>query len=384
MGRDDTSDLFRMTRPGSFIAGMVLFLMVVALIATALLGQIIQAFHANPFLNGLILGVLLIGILYSFLQVSRLVPAIRWVEDYRMGDPGALGPAAGPPPNVLAPMAAMLRDRQGVMSLSAIALRSILDSIGSRLDESREIARYMIGLLIFLGLLGTFWGLLHTITAVGESIRTLSFNEAPPEQVFGDLITGLEAPLSGMGIAFSSSLFGLAGSLVLGFLDLRAGQAQNRFYNELEEYLSTRTQVHNQTDWDNDPIEGMAEPSLIPTPNDPRTTQSDTSMSVLVEEVRSLRKSLEQKAAPDETLVQRLVEAIENLPAHSDEQTHTDSSAAQDLREAAADLKTAVHKFQIDGPAEQKAMLHDIRDDVRVLTKTLISIFERAAKDEQD
>lgn len=245
MARRAGDDVFQMTRPGRYALGMVLFLIITGLIAAALYDRILQAFGANVFLNGLILGVLVVGIVYTFAQVFRLNPSVRWIETFRMDDPAGHYDYA--PPDLVAPMAAMLRDRQGPTSLSATALGSILDSIGSRLDESREISRYMIGLLVFLGLLGTFWGLLQTISSVSDSIRALNpaggTDAAASQAVFGELIAGLEAPLSGMAIAFSSSLFGLSGSLVLGFLDLRAGQAQNRFYNELEEYLSTRTQV---------------------------------------------------------------------------------------------------------------------------------------------
>lgn len=247
MARRDDSDYFRMTRPSRYAAGMVLFLIIASLIAAAVFDRIVQAFDANVFLNGLILGVLVVGIIYTFAQVFRLTPSVHWLENFRMDDHGAPGRIGShhdyAPPELVAPMAAMLRDRSGPTSLSATALGSILDSIGSRLDESREISRYMIGLLVFLGLLGTFWGLLQTITAVSESIRALTPAAGASQSVFEELIAGLEAPLSGMAIAFSSSLFGLSGSLILGFLDLRAGQAQNRFYNELEEYLSTRTQV---------------------------------------------------------------------------------------------------------------------------------------------
>lgn len=244
MPKRETSELFHMTKPTRYAAAMVLFLIVTGLIALALMDRIANAFTANVFLNGLILLVLLVGIVYSFVQVFRLTPSVRWIENYRMEDLGGLGPQDYAPPELLAPMAAMLRDRHTSTSLSATALTSILDSIGSRLDESRDISRYMIGLLVFLGLLGTFWGLLQTISSVSDAIGALDTTSGGASgQVFEELIAGLQAPLSGMAIAFSSSLFGLSGSLVLGFLDLRAGQAQNRFYNELEEYLSTRTQI---------------------------------------------------------------------------------------------------------------------------------------------
>lgn len=264
MPRRDDGGYFQMTRPGRYAAAMVLFLIVTGLIAAALFDRIVEAFAANMFLNGLILGVLLVGIIYTFAQVFRLTPSVHWIEHFRMDAPQGVSHHDYAPPDLVAPMAAMLRDRRAATSLSATALASILDSIGSRLDESREISRYMIGLLVFLGLLGTFWGLLQTISSVSESIRALSPSEGASAAIFEELIAGLEAPLGGMAIAFSSSLFGLSGSLILGFLDLRAGQAQNRFYNELEEYLATRTQVNVDGDFtsgggglDRDAINGL-------------------------------------------------------------------------------------------------------------------------------
>ena len=190
---------------------------------------------------------LLIGILYALRQVLWLSPEVRWVNDFRRADPGLALP---PPPRLLAPMATMLGERKGRMQLNALSMRSILDSLGSRLDEQREISRYIIGLLIFLGLLGTFWGLLTTVASVAGTVQSLDMQASDPATVLTSLKSGLDGPLRGMGTAFSSSLFGLAGSLVLGFLDLQAGQAQNRFYNELEEWLSTVTSLAGEGDPD--------------------------------------------------------------------------------------------------------------------------------------
>jgi hypothetical protein len=219
---------------------MIAFLVLAGAVVVVLLEQLIEAFSANPPLNGLILGVLVLGIAYSFRQVLGLGPEVRWIETFRADR------AAGPtqtPPRLLAPMAKMLADRKGKMMLSTLATRSLLDSIGSRLDEARDISRYMIGLLIFLGLLGTFWGLLDTVGSVGEVIKGLAIADEDVIATFTALKAGLNEPLRGMGTAFSSSLFGLAGSLVLGFLDLQAGQAQNQFYNDLEEWLSSVTRL---------------------------------------------------------------------------------------------------------------------------------------------
>ena len=229
-----------MTGPQRFLVRMAGFLAAVLLIAGALFIPLERAFSANPALNGLILGVLVVGIVYSFRQVLILRPEVQWIETFRRNEPGLSVQA---PPRLLGPMATMMADRTGPMTLSTLSMRSLLDGIESRLDESRDISRYMIGLLIFLGLLGTFWGLLETVAAVGGAISGLSVEGGDFATQFDSLRRGLEAPLSGMATAFSSSLFGLGGSLVLGFLDLQGGQAQNRFYNDLEEWLSSVTRL---------------------------------------------------------------------------------------------------------------------------------------------
>ena len=228
-------DPFKLSSPRIFLVRMMVFLILCALVVVVLYQQIWLAFRANPGLNALILGALFIGILLSFRQVIRLFPEVAWVNGFRMADPRV---AIDRPPVLLAPMAAILGDRMGRMAITTPVMRSLLDSIGTRLDESRDLSRYMIGLLVFLGLLGTFWGLIETIGSVGKFIEGLKPG-GEAAALFDSLKEGLGAPLSGMGIAFSSSLFGLAGSLVLGFLDLQSSQAQNRFYTDLEDWLST-------------------------------------------------------------------------------------------------------------------------------------------------
>jgi len=230
-----------MTMPDRYLVRMVMFLVLVVVAAVLLYLPLISAFQANAILNGMILGTLGFGILYAFRQVMMLRPEVEWVETFRRSDPGL---SVQREPKLLAPMATMLGERTaGRMSLSALSMRSMLDSIHSRLDESRDLSRYLIGLLIFLGLLGTFWGLLETVGAVGKTIGSLSLAAGDFGSVFSDLKQGLQSPLNGMAIAFSSSLFGLSGSLVLGFLELQASQAQNRFYNDLEEWLSSYTRL---------------------------------------------------------------------------------------------------------------------------------------------
>ena len=232
-------DPYRLSNPQVFVLSMIIFLVIVGFLAAILYRQISAAFMTNPGLNGLILGVLAVGIVLVFAQVTRLFREVAWVNSFKVGDTVK---AARREPVLLAPMKALLSGRQSV-ALTTLSMRSILDSIGTRLDESRDISRYLIGLLVFLGLLGTFWGLLATIGSIGATIQSLDPGTGDTNDILDSLKAGLSAPLEGMGTAFSSSLFGLSGSLVLGFLDLQAGRAQNRFYTELENWLSSVTQV---------------------------------------------------------------------------------------------------------------------------------------------
>jgi len=226
----------KLSPPRIFLVRMLVFLVLCALIMVVLYRQIITAFFANPGLNALIGLVLLVGIILSFRQVIRLYPEVAWVNNFRVADPGL---AIDRHPTLLAPMAAILGgERSGRMTISQQTMRHLLDSIATRLDEARDISRYMTGLLVFLGLLGTFWGLIETVSSVGKVIDGLKVG-GDAGALFDTLKEGLAAPLGGMGISFSSSLFGLAGSLILGFLDLQSSQAQNRFYTDLEDWLAT-------------------------------------------------------------------------------------------------------------------------------------------------
>jgi len=228
-------------RPHSALFWMTIFLALIGALAVFLFVPLRTAVMANGAFNAVILSVLLIGVLVHYRQVLALYRESAWIEAFRRSDPEKPIPIK---PHLLAPMARMLSQRErGTLSLSAMSTRSLLDSIRSRLDESRDLSRYMVGLLVFLGLLGTFWGLLATIGDVRQVISGLGVDHAEATAVFERLKAGLEGPLSGMGIAFSSSLFGLAGSLILGFLDLQAGHAQNRFFNTLEEWLSSLTRL---------------------------------------------------------------------------------------------------------------------------------------------
>jgi len=246
-GRAREYDPYKLATPQLYLWRMIIFLIIAGFIALILYRQAYAAFVSNPGLNAVIVAVLVIGIGLAFRQVLRLFPEIRWVNTFRVAEPGIEVERA---PVLLAPMATLLGDRIGRMAISTQTMRSILDSILMRLDEDRDMSRYLVSLLIFLGLLGTLWGLLQTVGSVATTITALDVSSGNTGVIFEDLKAGLAGPLSGMGTAFSASLFGLAGSLILGFLDLQAGQAQNMFYNDLEDWLST------VTDLDPDMIEG--------------------------------------------------------------------------------------------------------------------------------
>ncbi len=285
-------ELSKLSSPRIFLVRMLVFLVLCALVTIVLYKQIVNAFFANPGLNALIGMVLLIGTILSFRQVIRLYPEVAWVNNFRIADPGI---AIDRRPTLLAPMAAILGgERTGRMSISQQTMRHLLDSIATRLDEARDISRYMTGLLVFLGLLGTFWGLIETVGSVGKVIDGLKVG-GDAGALFDTLKEGLAAPLGGMGISFSSSLFGLAGSLILGFLDLQSSQAQNRFYTDLEDWLASTVREYSG--------EGSS---------------GDASGGELQAVVERLRSTLEEGGANRGTAaaMANLAEAIQGLVAH--------------------------------------------------------------------
>ncbi|NPU14034.1 MULTISPECIES: MotA/TolQ/ExbB proton channel family protein [Bradyrhizobium] len=283
MGVDPT----KLSTPRIFLVRMLVFLVLCALVGVVLYKQIIMAFFANPGLNALIGAVLLIGVILAFRQVVRLYPEVSWVNNFRIADPGLAVPRH---PVLLAPMAAILgRERTGRMSISQQTMRHLLDSIATRLDEARDISRYMTGLLVFLGLLGTFWGLIETVGSVGKVIDGLKVG-GDAGALFDTLKGGLAAPLSGMGISFSSSLFGLAGSLILGFLDLQSSQAQNRFYTDLEDWLAGTVREYGGTG------------------------DTGADLSVAIERLRTAMEEGSNRGAT--AAMANLAEAIQGLVAH--------------------------------------------------------------------
>jgi hypothetical protein len=217
---------------------MIIFLVLVGLIGIILSFQLFDAFWSNPFINGLIIFTLFVGIALSFRQVVRLMPEVIWVNSLQSENNEDIKN-----PTLLAPVAAIMSNHSGEAIITPASLRSILDSVGIRLEEAKETSRYLTGLLVFLGLLGTFYGLLQTVGSVAGVIQGLDMSAGDSGDLFGTLQQGLQAPLNGMGTAFSSSLFGLTGSLILGFLDLQTGQAQNAFYTDLEDWMSSMTEL---------------------------------------------------------------------------------------------------------------------------------------------
>jgi hypothetical protein len=365
---------------------MALFLAGVAVVAILLRGGLTSAFLANPPLNALILFVLLLGIAYNVRQVLTLNPEVGWIEGFRRNAPGL---SMARPPRLLSPMATMLGERKGRISLSTVATRSLLDSIGSRLDESRDISRYLIGLMIFLGLLGTFWGLLETVSAVSGVIAGLS-TATDITTLFNDLQSGLRAPLSGMGTAFGTSLFGLAGSLVLGFLDLQASQAQNRFYNDLEEWLSSLTRLSSggpMAEGDQ-PIPAYIQALLETTADNLENLQrtmlrgeegraaGNQMLSALVERLTQLTEQMRT----EQNLMVRLAESqMEMKPVLSrlaDAAGRGGLGIDDTTRAHIRNLDVHIGRMVEDGAAGRAQIIQEIRNEIRLLARTIAALAE--------
>ena len=378
-----------MTRPERYLTRMFAFLAGVALVAVFIAPTAARFFMANPVLNALILGVLLLGIAYALRQVWALKPEVAWAERFREGDRPGARPGDAHAPRLLAPMASMLADRRGGrLSLSATAMRTLLDGVTMRLDEQREISRYLIGLLIFLGLLGTFWGLLLTVNSVGETIRSLQVGGGDFAVMFDALKAGLEAPLSGMGTAFSTSLFGLSGSLVLGFLDLQASQAQNRFANDLEEWLSSATRLGGGGpvgDGEGGSVpayvgalleqtaESIAELQRVTARAADERGQGNAALLSLSERLADLMRAnqdlmvrLGEAQAEIRPVLQRLASAAERPPVLLDE------GARGHLR----NMDVHLARMLDDQARGRNEAVADLRSEIKLLTKTIAAIAE--------
>jgi hypothetical protein len=369
-----------MTRPTRVMVWMLIFLAAVGGTVALVSAPLVKAFAANPVFNGLILSVLVVGILVNFRQVVSLGREVTWIEAFRQNRPSATTP------RLLAPMAHQLQQHErGELSLSALSTRSLLDSIRSRLEEARDIARYMVGLLIFLGLLGTFWGLLSTVGAVGEVIGGLTIGGGDGTEAFEALKSGLRQPLAGMGTAFSSSLFGLAGALILGFLDLQAGHAQNRFFNELEEWLSRATRLSSGG------VVGDADgsvPAYVQALLEQTADSLDRLQRTISENEQGRRKTEDTLLTLTEQLAclsdQMRVESrvLQNLAENEDElrpvlrKLAEGSSGALDEASRAhiRNLDVAVGRIHEDARAGTERLIEEFRNELRVLSRTIAAL----------
>ncbi|TCM81006.1 biopolymer transporter ExbB [Rhodovulum steppense] len=318
--------------------------------------QVAPVFLANLYLNGAIFLVFLVGVVACFLQVVQLIASVRWIEDFAAGRPGHELTRA---PRLLAPLAALLRKRRGRrMQIGTASARSILDSVATRIEEARDITRYIVNLLIFLGLLGTFYGLATVVPAVVETIRSLAPQDGEAGvAVFGRLMTGLEAQLGGMGVAFSSSLLGLAGSLVVGLLELFAGHGQNRFYRELEEWLSTITRLGLSAGEGEG--ETGSETGILAATLDQLAEQME-GMHALFSRADEARQSLETRVAALADAVETLGVAIEAQLGYSQDVTAALARVAQGQERAAAAIEARMGEEGAMADAEARMRLRSI------------------------
>ena len=375
-----------MTRPTTYLIRMVVFLVAVLVVAGLLSPALITAFTSNPLLNLLIGVVLLIGIGWNLVQVMRLTPEVHWLETFQKQRAQL---AALPAPRLLAPMASMLavrqakgRDGQDRFTLSAPAMRSLLDGLQSRLDEGRELSRYMTGLLIFLGLLGTFWGLLLTVGAVSDVIGGMSVGSGDLNALFDQLKSGLGKPLKGMGTAFSSSMFGLAGALVLGFLDLTAGQAQNRFFNELEEWLAGLTRLSSGAlggDGDSSvPVyvqalleqtaENMENLQSILVRGEDGRQQANNAILALTEKIGTLSDTMRSS----QQLMLRIAETQAQLgPALQRLGEARGQSGDEAARAHLRNIELHMQRMLTENEQGRVQSTQELRNDIRVLTRTI-------------
>ena len=330
-----------MSNPLPYLVRMLLFLAAVVVLAYLLHHDLLRVFMNTPILNSVIVAVLVIGIFFVMRQVISLWPEVRWLRRFQHREEGA-PPLETHSINLLVPLAAMVGDRQDHFRLSPTVTRAVLDGIATRLDERRELTRYLIGLLIFLGLLGTFWGLLETIGAVADAISGLQVASGDAIQMFAKLKESIEGPLKGMATAFGASLFGLSGSLVLGFLELQASQAQGRFHIELEEWLAGATRLSSGVQ-----VEGEQGVSAYVEALLERTADG------LDEMTRTLRRAEEGReatVAASATLVERLASLAEAMRG---QQTLLARMAEQSI-----ELRGAINRVAERSPdADREALL---------------------------
>ena len=379
-----------MNSPNRFIQRMIVFIVLNLILGFFLISSLTDAFLTNPIINGLIFAVLGFGIIIIFRQVYTLRPEIQWIEGYKRNKAkGLTGNLDNKKLILLAPMASLLEEHKGRFTISSLAMRSLLDSLNLRLDETREISRYLIGLLVFLGLLGTFWGLLNTIGSVGEVINSLGAEDEDSSLMFLKLKEGLKQPLDGMGTAFSSSLFGLSGSLILGFLDIQASQSQNQFYNDIEEWLSTMSliAVNNKDSQkiqeDGVPVyvqallEQTAESidslqSTLGRGEDERKHLADNfanlaeKMSAVADQIQSNQKAL-AKGSDKSIDITPLVEYMREHPNGLDDPT----------KEHIRNMDISIRRLVEENNQGNRQLITELRSEIKLLAKTISAVVEK-------
>jgi hypothetical protein len=375
------------SQPIRAITTMLLVCALVGAGAWLIHSQIIDILRTNPILNGVIALVFLVGVLSCFWQVWILAQSVYWIENFVRGTAGTEDAA---PPRLLAPLAALLRSRSARMSISASSSRSIQESVVQRIDEARDITRYLINLLVFLGLLGTFWGLATTVPAVVETIRSLAPQEGESGlDVFGKLMGGLESQLGGMGTAFSSSLLGLAGSLVLGLLELFAGHGQNRFSRELEEWLSSITRLGYAGDGDgadqnalgmlvDHMAQQMEELQALQTQTENNRFHSEMKIAELVTVMTKLTDRIDAEKGQS-ALLRRVAEGQEKLLAALQDGEGTagsDPESRMRLRSIDVQLLRILEEMA----AGRQETLSDLKSDIGQLTSAIRQLGRSAGR----
>jgi hypothetical protein len=376
------------SQPISQIFSMLAVLALTAAGSYIALPRVLPVFIANPWFNGVIVFVFLIGVGACFWQVLSMMSSVRWIEGFAAQRPGH---DMFQPPRLLAPLASLLRARGAQSQISTASTRSILDSVGTRVDEAREITRYITGLLIFLGLLGTFYGLATSVPAIVETIRSLTPQEGETgADVFVRLQSGLEEQMGGMGIAFASSLLGLAGSLIVGLLELFAGHAQNRFYREMEEWLSTITRVgFSSGDMDGggeQSIFGEALEHMILQMDRLQTTfaESEERRTVIENQIGDLANSLNQLTAQMSrdggagTAMIRVAEGQERLIATLSEM-HQGEGVDAESRMRLRSIDVQMLRILEEISAGRQESMSEIRQDLNALTQA-IGVLSQSSK----
>lgn len=366
------------SQPFRQILTMLVVLVLVFVGAFIIYPSVSPIFLASPYLNGVILAVFIIGILTSFWQLFSLINAVSWIEGFALDRPGHEFTES---PRLLASLSAMLRDQQARQQLTSTSTRSILDSVGTRLEEQREISRYIVNLLIFLGLLGTFYGLATTVPAVVDTIRSLAPQDGQSSiDVFDNLMVGLEAQLGGMGTAFASSLLGLAGSLVVGLLDIFSGHGQNRFYSELEEWLSSITKLSLFTGEEGTgPQVGTGATAQMSTLQDlavrgeQSRIETDAKISRLTDAVTALAQQLNERpqGGGDGAIYERIAASQDRIATVLETREEEGGALDADSRMRLRNIDTQLLRILEEMSSGRQDSIQDLRKDISALTDTI-------------